>query len=64
MSKTVKWILISLVILIVALVGLKAAGVFGKDEGTKVTAEKVQRRTITEIVNASGKNLSGDRSKS
>ena len=55
MSKTVKWILISLVILIVALVGLKAAGVFGKDEGTKVTAEKVQRRTITEIVNASGK---------
>ena len=33
MSKTVKWILISLVILIVALVGLKAAGVFGKDEG-------------------------------
>ena len=55
MSKTVKWILISLVILIVALVGLKAAGVFGKDEGTKVTAEKVHRRTITEIVNASGK---------
>ncbi len=55
MSKTVKWILISLVILVVALVGLKAAGVFGKDEGTKVTAEKVQRRTITEIVNASGK---------
>lgn len=55
MSKTVKWILISLVILIVALAGLKAAGVFGKDEGTKVTAEKAQLRTITEIVNASGK---------
>jgi HlyD family secretion protein len=30
-------------------------GTFGKDEGTKVTAEKVQKRTITEIVNASGK---------
>jgi HlyD family secretion protein len=55
MSKTVKWILISLVVLVVALVGLKAAGVFGKDEGTRVTAEKVQLRTITEIVNASGK---------
>ena len=55
MSKTVKWILISTVILLVALVGLKAAGAFGKDEGTKVTAEKVQRRSITEVVNASGK---------
>ncbi len=55
MSKTVKWILISAGILLVALIGLKAAGAFGKDEGTKVTAEKVQRRTITEIVNASGK---------
>jgi HlyD family secretion protein len=55
MSKTVKWILISLVILLIALVGLKVGGVFGKDEGTKVTAEKVQQRTITEIVNASGK---------
>lgn len=55
MSKTVKWILISVVLLLVVLIGLKAAGVFGKDEGTKVTAEKVQKRTITEIVNASGK---------
>ncbi len=55
MSKTVKWILIGLVALVLLLVGLKAAGVFGKDEGTKVTAEKVQKRTITEIVNASGK---------
>jgi HlyD family secretion protein len=55
MSKTVKWILISVVLLVVVLAGLKAAGVFGKDEGTKVTAEKVQKRTITEIVNASGK---------
>ena len=55
MSKTVKWILIGLVALVLLLVGLKAAGVFGKDEGKKVTAEKVQKRTITEIVNASGK---------
>ncbi|MEO6547049.1 MAG: efflux RND transporter periplasmic adaptor subunit [Ferruginibacter sp.] len=55
MSKTVKWILISLVVLIVALVALKFAGVFGENEGTKVTAEKVEKRTIIEIVNASGK---------
>jgi len=55
MSKTVKWILIGLVVLVVALGALKAAGVFGKKEGTKVTSEKAQKRTITEIVNASGK---------
>ncbi len=55
MSKTVKWVLISVGILLVALIGLKAAGVFGKDEGTKVTAEKAQLRTIIEVVNASGK---------
>ncbi len=55
MSKTVKWILFSLAGLILLLVVLKFTGVFGKDEGIKVTSEKVQRRTITEIVNASGK---------
>lgn len=55
MSKKLKWILISLGILVVALVALSKAGVFGKEEGIKVTAEKVQKRTITEIVNASGK---------
>lgn len=55
MSKSLKWILISLGILIVLLVVLSKAGAFGKEEGLKVTAEKVQRRTITEVVNASGK---------
>ncbi|MFM2359740.1 MAG: hypothetical protein RLY16_1733 [Bacteroidota bacterium] len=55
MSKTVKWLLIGVVAVCVALGVMKALGVFGKDEGTKVTAEKVQKRTITEIVNASGK---------
>ena len=55
MSKKLKWILISLGVLIVLLVILSKTGVFGKDEGLKVTAEKVQKRTITEIVNASGK---------
>ena len=55
MSKTVKWILIALVVLVAVLGVLKAAGVFGKNEGTRVTAEKVQKRTIIEFVNASGK---------
>ena len=55
MSKTVKWILVALVVVVLGMVALRAAGVFGKHEGTKVTSEKVQKRTIIEIVNASGK---------
>src|SRR5436190_9854725 len=55
MSKTVKWILIGLVLLVAVLGVLKAAGAFGEPQGTKVTAEKAQKKTITEIVNASGK---------
>jgi HlyD family secretion protein len=55
MSKTLKWILISLAVLLVAAVALSKAGAFGKPEGPKVTSEKVQKRNITEIVNASGK---------
>ena len=55
MSKSLKWILISVGILLILLVVLSKAGVFGKDEGVKVTAEKVQKRTIIEIVNATGK---------
>ena len=55
MSKQTKWILISLGILLVILLILSRTGVFGKGEATKVTAEKAQRRTIIEVVNASGK---------
>ena len=55
MNKKLKWIIISLVALIVILVILKKAGMLGKDEGIKVTAEKVTKRTIVETVNASGK---------
>lgn len=55
MSKKLIWIIVSLFVLIVVLIGLKKAGVFGKDEGTKVSAEKVIKRTIIETVNASGK---------
>jgi len=49
------WIILGMVVLVIALVGLKSAGVLGKDEGTKVATEKVIRRDITETVNASGK---------
>ena len=55
MSKTVKWILFGVGGLLVLLAVLKATGALGKEEGIKVTAEKAQRRTIIEIVNASGK---------
>lgn len=54
MNKTVKWILIILGVLIVLLIaGKLIAG--GGDEGTKVSTEKVVKRTIIETVNASGK---------
>lgn len=55
MNKKVLWILIGVIVLILALLGLKKAGVIGKEEGIKVTTEKVERRTIIETVNASGK---------
>ncbi|MEO6488930.1 MAG: efflux RND transporter periplasmic adaptor subunit [Ferruginibacter sp.] len=55
MNKKTKWILISVGILVVLMVALSKAGVFGKDEGIKVSTEKVQKRTIIEVVNASGK---------
>jgi HlyD family secretion protein len=54
-SKTLKWIIFSLVGLIILLLILKKAGIIGKDETVKVTSEKVLRRTITETVNSSGK---------
>ena len=47
--------MVSVVLLIVLLVIAQKSGAFGKDEGTKVTAEKVQKRTIIETVTASGK---------
>jgi len=55
MSRSLKWILISTGIFLVLLAVLKLTGVIGKTPGTKVTAEKVERRTITEVVNATGK---------
>lgn len=55
MKKKIFWIIAGLVIVIIALLGLKSAGVLGKEEGLKVATEKVQARTIIETVNASGK---------
>lgn len=54
MNKTVKWILISLGVVIVLLIAVKLlAG--SSDKEVKVTAEKVTAKTIIETVNASGK---------
>lgn len=55
MSKPLKWILISAAVLLVALIVLSKMGAFGKDDGIKVTAEIAKKRTITEVVNATGK---------
>jgi len=54
-KKKLLWIILGLVVLVIGLVGLKKAGVIGKEEGLKVATEKVERRNITETVNASGK---------
>jgi HlyD family secretion protein len=55
MSKTLKWILISLGALIGLLLILKMTGVIGKTEDLKVAVEKSSRKTIIELVSASGK---------
>ncbi|MEO6455999.1 MAG: efflux RND transporter periplasmic adaptor subunit [Ginsengibacter sp.] len=55
MSKTLKWIIFSLIAVIILLIILKKSGAIGKEEGVKVSTEKVTKRTIIETVNASGK---------
>lgn len=55
MNKKTKWILISAILLVVAVIVMAKMGVFGKEEGIKVTAENAEKRTIIEVVNASGK---------
>ncbi|HEY4151350.1 MAG TPA: efflux RND transporter periplasmic adaptor subunit [Chitinophagaceae bacterium] len=55
MSKKMIWILVGLLAFVGLLIVLQKAGAFGKDEGTRVTAEKVVERTIIETVTASGK---------
>ncbi|MDF2187200.1 efflux RND transporter periplasmic adaptor subunit [Paraflavitalea sp. CAU 1676] len=54
-KKKIWWIIIILVVVVVLLLALKGGGVIGKEEGIKVSTEKVTKRTIIETVNASGK---------
>lgn len=55
MNKTLKWVIIALVLLLAVLYILKRTGVVGETPGVKVSTEKVTKRNITESVNASGK---------
>ena len=55
MNKKLLWTIIGLVVVVGGFIGLKKAGVIGKEEGLKVSAEKAATRTIIETVNASGK---------
>jgi HlyD family secretion protein len=55
MKKKMIWLIVSLLLLIIIIIGLQKAGVIGKEEGIKVSVEQVVERTITETVNASGK---------
>lgn len=55
MNKSTLRILLVVGLLVIVIVVLAKTGAFGKDEGTKVSTEKVTRRSITEIVTASGK---------
>ena len=55
MNKKLAWIIVSLLVIVLLLVILKKTGVIGKEEGIKVSAEKVARHSITETVTASGK---------
>lgn len=55
MKKKLIWIIVSLFVIILLLVILKRAGVIGKEEGIKVSVEKVSKQSITETVTASGK---------
>ncbi len=55
MNKKLLWIIIGLVVVIGVVIVLKKKGVLGKEEGIKVSSEKVIQRTIIETVNASGK---------
>ena len=55
MSKSLKWIITIVVVLIILFIIIRSTGVLGKKEGIKVSSEKIIKRTIIESVNASGK---------
>src|SRR5690349_5959143 len=54
-KRKIWWVIIALVVVVALLLALKSKGVIGKEEATKVSTEKVTKRTIIESVNASGK---------
>ncbi len=54
MNKTVKWILILLAVVLVVMITIKMVK-GSSDKELKVTVEKVEKKTIVETVNASGK---------
>ena len=55
MNKKLVWLIVSLAVIILVLIILKKTGVIGKEEGIKVSVEKVSKHNITETVTASGK---------
>jgi len=55
MNKKLTWIIAILAFVIILFIILKKSGVIGKEEGIKVSVEKVSKHTITETVTASGK---------
>ncbi|MCL4419669.1 biotin/lipoyl-binding protein [Patescibacteria group bacterium] len=55
MNKKLIWIISGIVVVVVTLLVLKKTGVIGKEEGTKVSIEKVEQKDIIEVVTASGK---------
>jgi HlyD family secretion protein len=55
MNKKLLWVIIILAVVILVLIVMSKAGMFGKSEGIQVSAEKAQKRTIIEVVTASGK---------
>lgn len=55
MNKKIIWIISGIAVVVVALLILKKTGVIGKEEGTKVSVEKVAQKDIIEVVTASGK---------
>ena len=54
-NKVLRYLIISVILLVVFAIIGKKAGWIGKEPKKQVTSEKVSRRTITETVSASGK---------
>jgi len=55
MNKTLKYLLIAVGVLILAVIIAKSTGMLGKDAFIKISTEKVEKRSITETIVANGK---------